>query len=229
MAKLKKPVGFFGDQTPNVETKEPISQETKESSKKENLVSTKLEIDDSRNLETKGPMAIETEDTIILESKESNNIGNEEPINVGINEPQNLGSKESSASKSVNIEGTEGTNPETSTPKKRGTKVSRNKGTEDSRIVEEKVPINIKNEVSRFLETREPKRRQNISKQIPNSKGLINQGFMVDEELIAVLAYYTVLQSGEDRDKSTVIRKALRSYIPEKYFKMYRDQMEDND
>jgi len=210
--KLKKPVGFFGnDDSINLETKEPIS----------------LENNGSRNKGTQDYSNLETSAPINKEIKNSRDLGKEASISKETKVPINLETKDSGpldivkAKKGPSI-------LETYEPRDKVIKGFRDKGIKESKSLKEKVSRNKGSEDSMILEFKEPRRKQNVSKQVPNSKGLINQGYMMDEELIAVLAFYTVLQNGEDRDKSTVLRKALRSYIPEKYFKRYREQMKED-
>ena len=162
----------------------------------------------SRNLETEEKTSLGTEESSIIVTNEPINIEALEPTDKDIVCSSNVESKES-----INEEIKDSINLEIKASNPTDTNVSRN----------------LENEESSIIKTKEPKRRQNISKQVPNSKGLINQGFMMDEELIAVLAFYAVMQNGEERDKSTVVRNALRSYIPEKYFKRYKEQMENEE
>lgn len=174
MSKLKKPVGFFGnDDSRNLKTKETINLEPKDASNLGSKEEINLEDQEFRNKETSKPRNIKTKEPIIVGTKKSISLENEEHIKLENVKSKNLRTKK---------------------------------------------PIN--------LEVKESRSRK--SKQNPNSKGLINQGYMIDEELIAVLGIYTAFQSGEDKDKSTVIRNSLRSYIPERYFKMYQSQKEDN-
>ena len=232
MSALKRPGIWDKKAAPVIQGEQPQTSPTNEETKDSKIIETleprNLEIKDSITIETEGPVNLETLAPKNVESKESREIEN--------NKSSFLENKESNSSESVKTAGLEGLNIETSDPIKRGTKGSSNKGTKESKVKGNKDSKNIGINNSRnlenkgpiILETSKPKRMRNISKQAPNSKGLINQGYMMDEELIAVLAFYTVLQTGEDRDKSTVMRKALRSYIPEKYFKRYREQMEED-
>lgn len=110
---------------------------------------------------------------------------------------------------------------------------SKNPRTEDHNEDPNEDPTNLETDESENLRIEEPKNletKEPISpgprnlenkkrKNEPNSKGFINQGYMMDEELIGVLSLYTALTK---QDKSEIIRNALRAYIPQDYFDLWR-------